>query len=295
LWLRTWTVLGLMHWLDDQAKERITEGPYYGLRAASDDGLTLAALTMVRDLAHHGDHRVQPALVHRGMELLAAVEGGLVPLKVSAVGDGGLVDLEVTAPSVLWRPYAELPPWPGRGTDCTTGTPTTSGALRDGASWSRSGPPSASWPVSSSRRTAGNRYRSSVSDAFEGTRARRQAFMARLCEALGPVVGPRITLEAHGGRGIAVLLDGGRGGTFATRAAPWFPSPTPRRDLIRTARGVAEAVHHALSEEWMMATTSIGPSRPSVTARETLVAIHFFGVNGEPLRVIEISLPVTGG
>jgi hypothetical protein len=156
LWLRIWTVLGLMHSLDDQAKERITKGPYYGLRAASDDGLTLAALTMVRDLAHHEGHRVQPALVHRGMELLAAVEGGLVPLTVSAVGDGGLVDLEVTAPSVLWRPTPSCHHGPGRGRECTTGTSTTSGALRDGASWSRSGPPSASWRVSSSRRTAGN-------------------------------------------------------------------------------------------------------------------------------------------
>jgi hypothetical protein len=114
LWLRTWTVLGLMHSMDDQAKERITKDPYYGLRAASDDGLTLAALTMVRDLAHHEGHRVEPALVHRGMELLAVEKGGLVPLKVYAVGDGGLVDLQMTAPSVLWRPYAELPPWPAK-------------------------------------------------------------------------------------------------------------------------------------------------------------------------------------
>jgi hypothetical protein len=112
LWLRTWTVLGLMHSLDDQAKKRITQAPYYRLRAASDDGLTLAALTMVRDLAHHEGHQVQPAEVHRGMEILAAVEGGLVPLAMFAVGDGGLVPLQITAPSVLWRPYAELPPWP---------------------------------------------------------------------------------------------------------------------------------------------------------------------------------------
>jgi hypothetical protein len=45
----------------------------------------------------------------------------------------------------------------------------------------------------------------------------------------------------------------------------------------------------------MMGTTSIGPSHPSVTARGTLVAVHFFGVHGEPLRVVEISLPATGG
>jgi hypothetical protein len=65
--------------------------------------------------------------------------------------------------------------------------------------------------------------------------------------------------------------------------------------LIRTAQGVAEAVHLALSEERMMGTTSIGPSRPSVTARGTLVAVRFFSPNGEPLGVIEIPLPATGG
>ncbi len=45
----------------------------------------------------------------------------------------------------------------------------------------------------------------------------------------------------------------------------------------------------------MMGTTSIGSYRPRVTARGTLVAVHFFGENGEPLRVVEIPLPATGG
>lgn len=124
--------------------------------------------------------------------------------------------------------------------------------------------------------------------------ARRQELMARLCEALGRVVGPRITLEAHGGRGIAVLLDEGRGGTYMTRAAPWLPGPTSRRDLIRTARGFAEAVHSALADEWAAGTTSIGPSCPTVTPRGGAVAVHYFGVNGEPLPVVEVPLFANG-
>lgn len=121
--------------------------------------------------------------------------------------------------------------------------------------------------------------------------------MARLCEALGRVVGPRVTLEAHGGRGIVVLVDvdgEGRGGAYMTRAAPWLPGPTSRTDLIRTARGVAEAVHDALSDEWA-GTTSIGPSCPTVTPRGGAVAILYFGVNGEPLPVVEVPLFATGG
>ncbi len=140
----------------------------------------------------------------------------------------------------------------------------------------------------------------SMSGALAGIRARRyarrQELMARLCEALGRVVGPRITLEAHNGRGIAVLLDEGRGGSYLTRAAPWLPGPTSRRDLIRTARGVAEAVHGALSDEWAGAgATSIGPSCPTVTPRGEAVAILYFGVNGEPLPVVEVPLFATGG
>ena len=122
--------------------------------------------------------------------------------------------------------------------------------------------------------------------------------MAGLCEALRPIVGPRVTLEAHGGRGIVVLVDVDveerTGGAYMTRAAPWLPGPTSRTDLIRTARGVAEAVHQALSDEWA-GTTSIGPSRPTVTPRGGAVAIRFFGVNGEPLPVVEVPLIASGG
>ncbi len=121
--------------------------------------------------------------------------------------------------------------------------------------------------------------------------------MERLCEALGPVVGPRITLETHGGRGIVVLVDvddeGRGGGAYMTRAATWVPAPTTRTDLIRTARGVAEAVHSALSEEWLRAATSIGPSRPRVDARGGNVAVRFFGAHGEPLPVVEVPVVAT--
>ena len=106
-----------------------------------------------------------------------------------------------------------------------------------------------------------------------------------------------VTLEAHGGRGIAVLVDVDfdertGGGAYWTSAAPWLPGPTPRTDLIRTARGVAEAVHDALSDEWA-GTTGIGPKRPIVNARGGAVVIRFFGVNGEPLAV-EVPLVTTG-
>ncbi len=115
----------------------------------------------------------------------------------------------------------------------------------------------------------------------------------RLCEALGPVVGPRIALEAHGGRGILVV-DLSRGATYMTRAAPWVPGPTSRTDLIRTARGVVDAVHDALSSEWLD-TASIGPSRPTVTPRGGAVAIRFFGLNGEPLPAVQVPLiPISG-
>ncbi len=68
-----------MHSLDDQAKRRITEGRYCWLRKASEDGLTLAALTMVRGLAHHEGHQAQPVVVHRPMTAYAVQDGGLVP------------------------------------------------------------------------------------------------------------------------------------------------------------------------------------------------------------------------
>ena len=115
----------------------------------------------------------------------------------------------------------------------------------------------------------------------------------RLCEALAPVVGPSITLEAHSGRGIAVV-DVSRGRTYVTRAAPWLPGLTSHSDLVRTARGVADAVHEALSEEWLD-TASIGASRPTVTRRGGAVAIRFFGPDSESLPVVEIPLtPKTG-
>jgi hypothetical protein len=142
-----------------------------------------------------------------------------------------------------------------------------------------------------------------MSGAFKGSRtrryARRQELMARLCRALGPVVGPRVTLEAYGGRGIAVLVevyDEGRGGgACVTHAAPWIPSPTTRTDSIRTARGVAEAVHSCLWEESIRDATSIGPSRPRVDARGGIVFVRFFGVHGEPLPVVEVPLVATEG
>jgi hypothetical protein len=137
-----------------------------------------------------------------------------------------------------------------------------------------------------------SRYRSSMSGALRGIRARRyarrQVLMVRLCEVLGPVLGPHIDLEAHGGRGI-VVVDLSRGASYVTRAAPWLPGLTSRADLTRTARGVVDAIHNALSGE-LLDTANIGPSRPTVTSHGGAVAIRFFGLNGEPLPVVEVPL-----
>ena len=113
--------------------------------------------------------------------------------------------------------------------------------------------------------------------------------MERLCEALEPLLGPRISLSAHGGKGVVVQLDGGSGGFMAARAAPWLPGLTERRDLIRTADNVAHVVHSAVSEQWGHE-TGIGPTSPSVAAAGDVVTIRFFGTTGEPLPVVELPL-----
>lgn len=117
--------------------------------------------------------------------------------------------------------------------------------------------------------------------------------MAQLCASLGTLAGPRLSLEPYGGKGIAVLLDGGRGGAILTRAAPWLPGMTVRRDLTATTRGVADALHSAVRNEWV-GVINIGSGRPRVTSRGNTVALQFFGVAGEPLPVVEVQLPKAG-
>ena len=107
-------------------------------------------------------------------------------------------------------------------------------------------------------------------------------------------MGPRVSLETLGGRGVAISLDGGAGGTAAARAAPWLPAVSPARDLRRTAQGVADAVHMAATEVWP-GTTSIGPSSPRVTRDRESVRVQFFGLEGEPLPIVEVSLQLHGG
>jgi hypothetical protein len=88
-----------------------------------------------------------------------------------------------------------------------------------------------------------------MTDGLGSRLDQRQAFMERLCEALGSLLGPRVSVDAHGGRGVSVQLDQGAGGSMMAHVAPWLPSLTMRRDLIRTADNVAHVVHSAVSEE----------------------------------------------
>ena len=96
-------------------------------------------------------------------------------------------------------------------------------------------------------------------------------------------------MTAHGGGGVAIALDGGNGGILASRVAPWLPSLSERRDLIRTADNVAHLVHGAVTEQWS-GVAGIGPARPTVAAVGDVLTIRFFAPDGEPLPVVEVSL-----
>lgn len=128
-----------------------------------------------------------------------------------------------------------------------------------------------------------------MTDALGSRLARRQAFMERLCEALGSLLQPRISVDARGGKGVLVQLDQGSGGSMMAHVAPWLPSLTMRRDLIRTAGNVAHVVHSAVSEKWGHQ-AGIGPTSPSVAAVGDVVTIRFFGTTGEPLPAVELPL-----
>ncbi len=129
-----------------------------------------------------------------------------------------------------------------------------------------------------------------MADALHSRLARRQMFMERLFIALAPVIGPRVSLEAHGGKGVSVLVDGGRSGTMFTRAAPWLPRLTAATDLTETARGVADAVMWVATTDFPPDTTHVGPQWPTVTRANKRVRVQFFGVTGEPLPVVEVPL-----
>ncbi len=128
-----------------------------------------------------------------------------------------------------------------------------------------------------------------MADPHTSTAARRQALLERVCAALQPLLGPRLSVEAVGGKGVVVQLDQGSGGTLAARAAPWLPGLTVRRDLVRTAGNVARVLHGAVPEKWRDI-AGIGPRSPSVDAVADVVAIRFFGSRGEPLLAVEVSL-----
>lgn len=113
--------------------------------------------------------------------------------------------------------------------------------------------------------------------------------MERLIEALGPLLGARISVAAHGGLSVAVELDGGSGGSLVGRAAPWLPSLSERKDLTRTADNIAHLVHDALTEQWI-GVVAVGPASPTVAAVGDVLSIRFFGPDDEPLPVVEVAL-----
>lgn len=113
--------------------------------------------------------------------------------------------------------------------------------------------------------------------------------MERLFAALAPVVGPRLSFEAYGGKGVLVLVDEGRNGAFFSRAAPWIPGWTIDKDLTETARGVAVATFWAATES-PAGMTHISHASPTVTRANGRVRIQFFGPSGEPLPVVEVPL-----
>ena len=119
--------------------------------------------------------------------------------------------------------------------------------------------------------------------------ARRQAFLERFADAVAPLVAPRLSVEAHGGKGLAVLLDGGGGGTTFARAAPWLPRWRVAADLVQTARGAAEAVHAAATCTWP-GTTGIGTRTPAVSGSRGRVTVRFYGARGEPLPAVHVPL-----
>jgi hypothetical protein len=110
--------------------------------------------------------------------------------------------------------------------------------------------------------------------------------MIRLCEAISQISGPSFSVEAHDGRGVAVLRDGGRGGVVVRRAAPWVPSISSDRDAVRTVQGVVEAIHTALTD-WP-GSTVVGEREPIVTADGDTVTIVFYAANGERLPPIDV-------
>lgn len=113
--------------------------------------------------------------------------------------------------------------------------------------------------------------------------------MKRLCSALTPVLGPRISVSTHGAKGIVVQFDGGSGGSMVARAAPWLPGLSERRDFLRTAGNVAHAVQEGVPEEWAEV-TGLGAVRPRVTAAGDVLTIRFYGGTGEPLLPVEVSM-----
>lgn len=108
-WRCTRDVLEWLHVLDDAATTRLGRENYRSRRAATEDGRTQAALTLVRGIAHHHLAEVQASMLRRSTMFSVDADGALVPVQVYAVQASGLVP--VTTHSVItgWPPLSDMP------------------------------------------------------------------------------------------------------------------------------------------------------------------------------------------
>ncbi len=130
---------------------------------------------------------------------------------------------------------------------------------------------------------------SGMSESGIARATQRRVLLERFCNALQPLLGPRISVEAWGGTWLVVALDHGSGGSTAFRVAPCLPSLTVRRHLLQTARNAAEGVVGLVAED-LGGIAGIGPTSPSVAAVGDVVTIRYLGTTGEPLPAIELPL-----
>lgn len=111
-----------------------------------------------------------------------------------------------------------------------------------------------------------------------------------LSEQVSELLGPRLSLEAAGGRSIVITLDDGAGGSVLTVVAP-LPRLTGKADLLATARNMAQAVHTDVRTTPPFAeATTLGPRKPSVTHRQGIVQITFFDGMGAALALVQASV-----
>lgn len=117
----------------------------------------------------------------------------------------------------------------------------------------------------------------------------RQAFMSDLCEQASDLLGPRLDVEATGGRSIMTTLDGGRGGTQFVFVSP-LPRLTSSGDILATARNVAQAIHTGVTTAPFAKARVLGHIEPDVRRMGSSVEVTFYDMSGRPLPVLRAKL-----